>query len=183
MGLLGKWHTVCQFGSLALVTEFLVADVPAQEILLGVDFLCKYGVVVDFRKKECRVMGKLFPLVVPADLEKSQTVTVPVDTIIPPRSETIITGKVENAFGPGREGMLEPAESVSSHCDVMVARVVCKVEQGALPVRVISVTDDTLTLKAEMRGGTLHTDKEVGCKAEHFGGCRGKRCFTFTLDD
>lgn len=60
MGILGKWHTVIQF-SLALVAEFLVADVPSQEILLGFDFLCKYGAVMDSGKKECIVLGKLFP--------------------------------------------------------------------------------------------------------------------------
>ena len=169
MGILGKWHTVCQFGSLALVAEFLVADVPSQEILLGFDFLRKYGAVVDFGRKECRVMGKLFPLIVPADLEKPQDVTVPVDTVIPPRSEAIITGKVESVLGSGQEGMLEPAESVSNHCNVMVARVVCKVEQGTLLVRVINVTDDALTLKEGVKLGTLYTDIEVGSRAEHLG--------------
>lgn len=40
-----------QFGSLALVAEFLVADVPSQEILQGFVFLCQYGVLVDFGEK------------------------------------------------------------------------------------------------------------------------------------
>lgn len=84
MGILGKWYTVCQFDSLALAAEFLVADVPSQEILLEFDFLRKYGAVMDFGKKECRVIGKLFPLTVPADVDKPQAVTVPVDTVIPP---------------------------------------------------------------------------------------------------
>uniref|UniRef100_A0A9J8CB62 Uncharacterized protein n=1 Tax=Cyprinus carpio carpio TaxID=630221 RepID=A0A9J8CB62_CYPCA len=65
VGILGKWQTVCQFDSLALIAEFLVADVPSQDILLGFDFLSKYGVIVDFGKKECRIMGKMFPLIVP----------------------------------------------------------------------------------------------------------------------
>lgn len=47
MGILGKWHTVCQFDSLELVAQFLVASVPPPEILLGFDFLRKCGVVVD----------------------------------------------------------------------------------------------------------------------------------------
>uniref|UniRef100_A0A8C2G0P5 Peptidase A2 domain-containing protein n=1 Tax=Cyprinus carpio TaxID=7962 RepID=A0A8C2G0P5_CYPCA len=65
MRILGKWQTVCQFDPLALIAEFLVADVPSQDILLGFDFLSKYGVVVDFGKKECRIMGQMFPLIVP----------------------------------------------------------------------------------------------------------------------
>ena len=169
MGILGKWQTVCQFDSLALVAEFLVADVPSQEVLLGFDFLHKYGAVVDFAKNECKIMGKCLPLIVPADLGKPHVVTVPVDTVIPPRSETIIEGRVGGVMAPGREGMFEPADSVSEHCNVMVARVVCKVEQGSLPVRVINVTDDALTLKGGVKVGTLHTDIEVGKKAEHLG--------------
>ncbi len=61
-------------------------------------------------------------------------------------------------IGPGQEGMLEPAESVSSHCNVMVAWVVCKVDQGPLPVWIISATNDTLTLKGGVKVGMLHTD-------------------------
>ena len=65
--------------------------------------------------------------------------------------------------------MLEPADTLSKQCDVMIARVVCRVERGRLPIRVINVTKDALTLKEGMRLGTLHTDIEVGCKAEHLG--------------
>ncbi|XP_063063732.1 basic salivary proline-rich protein 2-like isoform X2 [Engraulis encrasicolus] len=103
MGILGKWQTICQFDSLALITEFLVADVPSQDILLGFDFLNKHGVMVDFGKNECRIMGKMFPLIVPAEMDKPRPVTVPEDTVIPPRSEVIIAGKVDNLLGPGRE--------------------------------------------------------------------------------
>uniref|UniRef100_A0A8C5BZ39 Peptidase A2 domain-containing protein n=1 Tax=Gadus morhua TaxID=8049 RepID=A0A8C5BZ39_GADMO len=84
MGILGKWQTVCQFDSLALIAEFLVADVPSQDILWGFDFLSKYGVVIDFGKKECRIMGKQFPLIVPADMDTPQTVSVLEDAVIPP---------------------------------------------------------------------------------------------------
>lgn len=169
MGIMGKWQTVCQFDSLALIAEFLVADVPSQDILLGFDFLNKYGVMVDFGKKECRIMGKMFPLIVPADMDKPHPVIVLEDTVIPPRSEVIIAGKVDNAFQPSCEGMLEPSDSLSSQCDVMIARVVCRVERGTLPIRVINVTKDALKLKQGMRLGTLHTDIEVGCKAEPLG--------------
>lgn len=58
--------------------------------------------------------------------------------------------------------MLEPAESLSNHSSIMVARVICKVEQGTLPVRVINVTNSALTLKGRVKVGMLHTDIEVG---------------------
>ena len=58
---------------------------------------------------------------------------------------------------------------VSNHCNVKEAQVVCKMEQGTLPVRVINVPDDALTLKEGVKVGMWHTDIEVGSRAEHLG--------------
>lgn len=140
-----------------------------------------YGAVVEFGKKEFRVMDKLFPIIVPADVEKSQAVTVPVDTVIPPRSEAIIIGRVDNAIGHGREGMLEPAESVSKHCNVMLARVDCKVEQRTLPVWIINVTDDALTLKEGVKVGVAY-GKFGGSRDGGWGGGGGVLCLPWTAD-
>uniref|UniRef100_A0A8C1LF44 Peptidase A2 domain-containing protein n=2 Tax=Cyprinus carpio TaxID=7962 RepID=A0A8C1LF44_CYPCA len=62
MSILGRWQTVCQFDSLAVIAEFLVADVTPQELLLGTDFLSKFGAVIDLGEKCCRLMGKKLPL-------------------------------------------------------------------------------------------------------------------------
>uniref|UniRef100_A0A8C1PY10 Peptidase A2 domain-containing protein n=1 Tax=Cyprinus carpio TaxID=7962 RepID=A0A8C1PY10_CYPCA len=62
MLILGRWQTVCQFDSLTVITEFLVADLEPQEILLGSDFLLKYGVIINLDQKSCRLMGKQIPL-------------------------------------------------------------------------------------------------------------------------
>lgn len=48
-----------------------------------------------------------------------------------------------------------------THCDILVARVVCKVEQGLLPIRVINVTEDTRIIKRGMKVGTLYYDVVV----------------------
>ena len=58
---------------------------------------------------------------------------------------------------------------MTDHCNVMVARVVCRTNQGSVPVRVINVTNEALTLKEEMKLGLLHTDIEVANKADHLG--------------
>ncbi|XP_059420291.1 uncharacterized protein LOC132155519 [Carassius carassius] len=43
-------------------------------------------------------MGKMLPLIVPADIDTPRTVIVLEDNVIPPRSEAIIAGKVDNSF-------------------------------------------------------------------------------------
>ena len=60
-----------------------------------------------------------------------------------------------------RDSQLEPSTSFPRHCDILVARVVCKVEQGLLPVPVINVNNESRTLKRGMKVGTLFTDIEV----------------------
>lgn len=174
MHVVGCWQTVCQFQSLALVNKFLVSDIPSEEILLGFDFLSQYGAVVDLGKKSCQIMGKNFPLVDLTPTLEPQVVSVQSDTIIPPRSEAIIWGRVQSEWGDYAEGMLEPSSSLPKHCDVLVARVVCRVEQGLLPVRVINVTNDALTLKSGMKVGTLFTDIEVGEEVEQCGDTEGE---------
>lgn len=66
-------------------------------------------------------------------------------------SEAIISGRVQSAWGYYAEGMLEPSSALSKHCGLLVARVVCRVEKGALPVRVINITNDVLTLRKGMK--------------------------------
>lgn len=60
MQILGRWQIVCQFDSLAVVAEFLVAKLEPQEILLSADFLLKFGAVINLDQK--RLMGKQIPL-------------------------------------------------------------------------------------------------------------------------
>lgn len=158
---MGCWQAVCQLDSLALVAEFLVSDIPFKDVLLGFDFLSQYGAVVDLGKKYCQIMGKQFPLI---DLNPSmepQIVVIQADTVVPPRSEAIICGQIQSGWGDYVEGMLEPSPSISKHCDLLVARVVCRVQQGMMPIRVINVTNDSLMLKSGMKVGTLFTDVEV----------------------
>lgn len=165
MTILGRWQTVCQFDSLAVIAEFLVADVTPQELLLGTDFLVKFGAVIDLGEKCCRLMGKKLPLFSEDCSGHPKVVRVQADIMIPPRTEVIVPGKVEGLLPQHYEGMLEPFSIMLPTCDVMVARVVCKVDEGVVPVRVINVSEDNCVLKQNMKIGTFFSDIEVGDSA------------------
>ncbi|KAL7880300.1 hypothetical protein SRHO_G00025540 [Serrasalmus rhombeus] len=158
MEILGKWQTVCQFGALALVVEFLVADIPLG-ILLGMDFLQKYGVVIDLGGKQCTIMGKRLTLLLREGGAHTYSVSVHNDVVIPPRSEVIISGIVEGLLGDSMECMFEPSSLTQG--DIMIARVVCQTRGGFLPVRVLNVADNAQTLRQGMTLGTLDTAVEV----------------------
>ncbi|KAJ8013689.1 hypothetical protein DPEC_G00032400 [Dallia pectoralis] len=103
-------------------------------------------------------MGKKLPLLLPGDSELPLLVTVHADTIVPPRSEIIIQGATGGSLDKVVEGMLEPSTALPEHCDVLVARVACTVNQGLMPVRVLNVTDEACILKKGMSIGKLFTD-------------------------
>uniref|UniRef100_A0A673HHN6 Peptidase A2 domain-containing protein n=1 Tax=Sinocyclocheilus rhinocerous TaxID=307959 RepID=A0A673HHN6_9TELE len=121
MSILGRWQTVCQFDSLAVIVEFLVADVTPQELLLGTDFLSKFGEVIDLGEKCCRLMVKKLPLFSEDGSVQPKVVRVQADIMIPPHTEAIVPGKVEGLLPQHYEGMLEPFSIMLPTCDVLVA--------------------------------------------------------------
>lgn len=167
MEVVGRWTTTCQFDSLAVVADFVVADINPGEVLLGSDFLVKFAAKLDLNELCCYLMGKKNSVQLQADFQvPSLPVVVRGDTRIPPRSEVLILGSVEGAPSGRIVGMLEPGSSLSRHCDVLVARVVCSVTAGVMPVRVINVTEEAHTLRDGMKIGVLSTNIEVGEGAE-----------------
>ncbi|XP_020557415.2 retroviral-like aspartic protease 1 [Oryzias latipes] len=155
---LGSWQTVCQLATLTLPVEFLVSELTSDEILLGFGFLAKHSAVVNLGQNVCQIKGKFFPLVPSNPSPAAKVVVIQSDATVPPRGEAIVCGQVQNETGDCASGMLEPSDSLAKHCDLLVARVVCRVEQGTLPICVINVTSDPLILKSGMKVGTLHTD-------------------------
>ena len=109
MDVIGRWQTICQFDTLALIAEFLVADVPSPDILLGYDFLSKYGSIIDLDKQNCCLLGRKFPLILAHETNKPLVVTVSTDTMVGPRCEVILSGEVEGLLGGCASGMLEPS--------------------------------------------------------------------------
>lgn len=167
MEAVGQWTTICQFDSLAVVMDFVVADINPGEVLLGSDFLVKFGAKLDLGELCCYLMGKKIVIQLQADFQVPPLpVVVCGDTRIPPRSEVLILGSVEGAPSERIIGMLEPGSSLPRHCDVLVARVVCSVTGGVMPVRVINVTEEAHTLRDGMKIGVLSTNIEVGEGAE-----------------
>lgn len=102
------------------------------------DFLLKYGAIIDLREQCCSVMGKKFPVIASGDTCHPKTVTVQTDSIVQPRSEAIISGVGERLLAGQIAGMSEPSSFLLKHCNILVAQVVCNVGQGVVPVRVIN---------------------------------------------
>lgn len=113
-------------------------------------------------------MGKKLPLLLLYDANQPKLVTVHYDTVVSPHCEGIIPWAVEGLPKKYTKGMLEPSSSLLNHCDVKVAHVVCTIDQGVMPVRVINMTDENKILKRGMEIATLFTEVEVDSETVDF---------------
>lgn len=159
MSIMGKWAAACQINSLALVIDFLVADIPLHDVLLGTDFLLKFGAVINLGERCCEIMGKRLPLLYSNLNNQVRRVVVQEDVIVPPCCEIILPGSVEGVFEEPVEGLLEPATGVAE--DILIARALCRVKKGVLPLRVLNVTEGELLLRKGTTVGTLDVNVDV----------------------
>ena len=149
----------------AAVTRGLIVD-----LVLGRDFACRYGSVLDDEVGECRI-GKLkIPLPSYSDIQPSRSrVRILHTASIPPRSEAFVLAKVEPINGgsrmsPGQnfQGVLQPSEKKQAS-DLWVPRSVAIVRDDMIiPVKVVNTGTDEAKMLKHTDVGTLFTISEGG---------------------
>uniref|UniRef100_A0AAR2JZ36 Peptidase A2 domain-containing protein n=1 Tax=Pygocentrus nattereri TaxID=42514 RepID=A0AAR2JZ36_PYGNA len=63
LDILGTWEGPCVFDGLRVKHVFLVCRDINQSVLLGTDFLSKFGAIIDLKANTCSLLGKNLPLV------------------------------------------------------------------------------------------------------------------------
>lgn len=98
LNILGLRSAVVNIDGLQLCWDFVLASDSDHGALICTYFLVKYGAVVDMKKRTLTVIGKVVPLILRGWAGGVFRVTVDSDTVIPARSEIVITGKVDGAL-------------------------------------------------------------------------------------
>ena len=75
--MMGRWSSVMNIDGLNLV---------------GIDFIVKYGAVIDMQKDICTILGMQVPLISWGGTGSVCRMVVMNNTVIPPRSEMFIPG-------------------------------------------------------------------------------------------
>uniref|UniRef100_A0A803JFV2 Gypsy retrotransposon integrase-like protein 1 n=1 Tax=Xenopus tropicalis TaxID=8364 RepID=A0A803JFV2_XENTR len=159
MHVIGKWKTVVTIQNLHLAVEFVVAKDALQDALAGTDFLQQYAGTINIADRSCTLMGRKFSLIASDDGAQIQRVVVDKNTVIPPRSEVIIPGKVEGQQYSGKEVFLEPVYNDKS--ELIIGRSLGCSQHGQVPVRVANVTSEPQVMYSGTLLGILHHDISV----------------------
>ena len=161
LGVLGTWSTFCEVDQLALACNFIIVDSSSQQAILGTDFLIKYRAVVDVARQKCKLLGKELPLVCVLSKDHVCRVTLSDDITLPARSEVILEGKIEGICEGPNVGIFEPADTLASKYDLLVARVVSAPTTNRIPLRAVNVSPEPMVLHRGTHVGQFELDVSV----------------------
>ena len=131
--------------------KFLITADIGTECILGMDFLAVHGCVINCHENLLTLPGnhsiKLGPHKSPPVVYRvilTETVTVPNN------HEMILPGHIKARKGQqvdsSQAGMVEVTTKFGQKCNLGVARVVSKPVQGTVPIRILNVSSDAVTL-------------------------------------
>ena len=122
------------------------------DCVLGMDLLPKLkGVKIDLETSTLEY-----------DPEKGvrwRDVAIAEETVLPPRSESIIRGQV-NEFHLG-EVLFEPNETFSAKSGIPITAEICEVDAQEIPVRMVNFSRDEIRLRPGTRIGTIEPIKSM----------------------
>ena len=154
-----------QFAQTMLIVQGLV-----YQVVLGRDFCCHNGTVSDDQAGVLKIQHLQIPLPTYEELGPRRSRVLTNSTIvIPPRSEVLVNVGVhplDNGHGPAMgspwEGVMEP-RTASALQEWMVPRTVAKVgTDKSMPLRILNVSVQEVTIPKETDLGTLFTISNKG---------------------
>ena len=131
-------------GCHAIKHTFVIADVEAP-LVLGTDFLETHHGIIDIGDKTLTLNGFIFPCKLDDDFPNSIRVITTETQTVPPRSEMIIPGHIQDTphFSTG---LLIPTEQDLEEGILLVAKVVTNTVDKDIPIRVINLGDSPRVL-------------------------------------
>lgn len=131
-------------GKKVLDHRVLVANIE-DEVIMGIDLLCKFGVEMDMKRGVVKVGNEELPIESPKESLLARVILME-EIKIPGRSETIVIAEVEGSLPEGQVRLIEPVEDMKSRNGILVAKAVVRAG-SSVPVRIMSVNSDSVILK------------------------------------
>ena len=135
------------------------------QVVLGRDFCCRYGTVLDDQAGMLRLQNLEIRLPTYSELGPTRSRVITRSTVvIPPKSEILVSVAVhplDNGLGPSMgttwDGVLEPQTTVAAQ-DWLVPRAVATVDgDRTMPLKILNVSSEEVTVPKETDLGTLYT--------------------------
>ena len=149
-----------------------VVDGLIHDIVLGRDFCCEMGTVLDDRQGTLQIQDMKINLPTYEEIRPQRSrVKIATAVVIPPRTEAIVWAKLHPVDGKllendprPLEGIIEPS-SKSNHEEILVPRMVATMSgDGTVPVRITNTTTEEANVLEGSDIGTFYTisEKEEG---------------------
>lgn len=131
---IGKWTTT---------HSFVIGDV-SQSVILGVDFLELHGARLDFKRGLLSIGEESLGLCEKGIVTRESCDAICSDNfVVPPRHEVLITAKVGSSNLEGLDVCFEPK---GAELEVCLAHVIAQVRDGLIPLRLMNVGPEEVTL-------------------------------------
>ncbi|UYV75035.1 K02A2.6-like [Cordylochernes scorpioides] len=136
-----------QIGSKIFQHKGYVADI-MDECIIGLDVLRQFGLSIDIGRNLLRTSDEDIPLLTSQQLHNFQACQVLAleDTQVPPRSECVIKGQLENTKVIPKFAILQ-GDSEAPSRGILVAKELIDTGQDVIPVRVVNLYDSARAIK------------------------------------
>ena len=136
----GKAELKIEIGCQTFPHEIWVADIQ-DECILGLDFLALHECLVNLREDVLYIGDEEVPLVKSRSSPDSHCYkTVLVKSVsIPPRTEMVVSARIEGLVGNERWGLVEPVATLRRQEPLLVGRTLVDLQHSEVPVRLMNL--------------------------------------------
>ena len=146
MSVLGVVQVVCTIAGCKVSLRVQIIPGSLYELVLGRDFLQEQGAIIDFKQNTFILQSG------------SQDVKAVCSFEIPPKSESIIFGKVKNPLN-SIIGFCQ-GHRVSQKLGLCVARSIVDPGRGQIPIRLLNPSNQSISVYKNTKVGTFHPVQE-----------------------
>ncbi|CAG2203676.1 unnamed protein product [Mytilus edulis] len=138
---LGKMKIKIHLGKNRYEHEVLIADIPSEGIL-GIDFLEQKMCDIILKEKCLRIDGENVPCFKNREpVSWVGRITLFEDLILPPSSETIVSGNILDPVIKGKTAIVEPSEHFTNTISLLLAKLVVNTSNSKIPLKNLNMND------------------------------------------
>ena len=153
----GECHVEISFGDIKVKQNVLVANIQ-NECIMGLNFMRNHRCDILLRQMKLKINNKHISCFTHETMIHHSCKVVLSETInIPPNSEYIAPARVVNLLHEGEVVILESIPNLNEKHDVLIPKILVKVESGTVPVLYLNLRDEHVKVFKGTNIATIET--------------------------
>ncbi|CAG2216574.1 unnamed protein product [Mytilus edulis] len=139
---IGEFEAYLRLGKNLIKHKVLVADMPTEGIL-GMDFLTNNECDVLLSKSCIRYRGQEWPCFKYKNAGQVSCCRISIyeKIVLPPSSETIVSGIAVDPIVRGKTGLVEPVKNFVEKHGLLIAKAVVQPNSGFIPIKILNLSN------------------------------------------